>query len=196
MPQLKEAAAQRGEARIVNISSGARAHPSTPLQAKYFEPFKGAGSLGGNGNSMFFGGANWERYHQTKLANVVFTMGLKDRLEGTGVKAVCAEPGLTASDLQVTTAEKGGMSKFSLWLTFKLSQSAQDGALPSLWACFAEGVQSGDFYAPKSAMYGPPEAVVKGGTAVQKGKEKLGLDLEARAALWAVSEAAVGKFDV
>jgi len=28
---------------------------------------------GGNGASMFFGGARWVRYHMSKLANVVFT---------------------------------------------------------------------------------------------------------------------------
>ena len=62
LPLLNKAAAAKGEARIVNHSSGACKFPSTPLQAKYLG--KNGGNLGGNGNSMLFGGARWQRYHQ------------------------------------------------------------------------------------------------------------------------------------
>ena len=64
-PLLEKAAKARGEARIVNHSSGARKFPSSPLQAKYLG--KNGGNLGGNGNSMLFGGARWQRYHQVPL---------------------------------------------------------------------------------------------------------------------------------
>ena len=30
------------------------------------------------------GGGRWERYHQTKLANVVFTLAMRDKLEAKG----------------------------------------------------------------------------------------------------------------
>ena len=105
-PLLQRAKELRGEARIVHHTSLARSSPKTPLEAKYLE--KNGGNLGGNG-SMFFSGAKWERYHQTKLANSVFTLALKDRLEGSGIKAVAAAPGLSATNLQVTTAKTGGM---------------------------------------------------------------------------------------
>ena len=62
LPLLNKAANSRGEARVVNHSSGARSFPSTPLHAKYLG--KNGGNLGGNGNSMLFGGARWQRYHQ------------------------------------------------------------------------------------------------------------------------------------
>jgi NAD(P)-dependent dehydrogenase (short-subunit alcohol dehydrogenase family) len=62
LPLLNKAAASKGEARIVNHSSGARKFPSSPLEAKYLG--KNGGNLGGNGNSMLFGGARWQRYHQ------------------------------------------------------------------------------------------------------------------------------------
>jgi hypothetical protein len=62
MPLLNKAAANNGEARIVNHTSSARYYPSTPLQAKYYG--KNGGNLGGNGNSFIFGGARWQRYHQ------------------------------------------------------------------------------------------------------------------------------------
>ena len=63
LPLLNKAAAAKGEARIVNHSSGARKFPSTPLQAKYLG--KNGGNLGGNGSSMLFCGARCQRYHET-----------------------------------------------------------------------------------------------------------------------------------
>ena len=65
-PLLDKAAKAKGDARVVNHSSGARKFPSSPLQAKYLG--KNGGSLGGNGNSMLFGGARWQRYHQVLSA--------------------------------------------------------------------------------------------------------------------------------
>jgi NAD(P)-dependent dehydrogenase (short-subunit alcohol dehydrogenase family) len=75
LPLLEKAADLRGEARVVNHSSIAR--EGKKLDAKYLG--KNGGNLGGNGASMLFGGARWLRYHQTKLANVVFTLALADR---------------------------------------------------------------------------------------------------------------------
>ena len=83
------------------------ARNGSPLGAKYLG--KG-GNLGGNGNSMLFKGGRWERYHQTKLANVIFTLALHDKLQAsqkTKIKALCAAPGLAATNLQVTTHETG-----------------------------------------------------------------------------------------
>lgn len=60
----------------------------------------------GNGNSIILNGARWERYHQSKLANVVFVRALHEKLQAKGskVKAVSAHPGLAATDLQVIMA--------------------------------------------------------------------------------------------
>ena len=63
-PLLEKAAKARGEARTKH-SSGARKFPSSSLQAKYLG--KNGGNLGGNGNSMLFGGGRWQRYHQVPL---------------------------------------------------------------------------------------------------------------------------------
>ena len=63
-PLLTVAANSKGEARIVNHSSGFRSTPSTPLQAKYLG--KNGGNLGGNGTSALFGGGRWQRYHQVR----------------------------------------------------------------------------------------------------------------------------------
>ncbi|CAE8633346.1 unnamed protein product [Polarella glacialis] len=144
-PLLELAGKLRGEARVVNHSSGARKFPSKKLDAAYLG--KNGGSLGGNGNSMFMGGARWQRYHQTKLANAVFTLGMDDRVRAASskVKCLCAAPGLAATNLQVTTHQQDGLS--STWF-MKYAQSSEDGAMPLLHCCAGAGVESGDFWEP------------------------------------------------
>ena len=50
---------------------------------------KNGGKLGGNGSSIFFGGARWVRYGQTKLANAAFTACLHEKLslKNSNIKA-------------------------------------------------------------------------------------------------------------
>jgi NAD(P)-dependent dehydrogenase (short-subunit alcohol dehydrogenase family) len=74
-PALEKAATSCGSARIVNHSSTSRLAPNTPLAAKYLEKME-EGSLGGHAG-------RWERYHQTKLANAVFTSALAVRFPHT-----------------------------------------------------------------------------------------------------------------
>ena len=184
-PSLKKAAELRGEARIANHSSGARKFPNSDLEEKYLG--KNGGNLGGNGSSMFLGGARWVRYHQTKLANAVFTLALNDRLgSNSKVIATVAEPGLAATNLQTTTAQDGGMS--AMWI-MRLAQSSEDGSMPILSACFAPNVTPGKMWAPSQ----------RGGTvgpAVEGEMDKLSTKEHQRALLWKASEEAVGKFDI
>ena len=184
-PLLQRAQELRNDARIVHHTSMARSSPSTPLQAQYLE--KKGGNLGGNGNSMFFGGAKWQRYHQSKLANAIMTLALKDRLEGTGIKAAAAAPGLAATNLQVTTAQTGGMGG-GMWI-MRMAQSAEDGTMPLLAACLDPNTESGDIWEPANGgnMRGP---------AIKGKYDKLSLDEEGRKLLWEKSEEAVGKFDM
>lgn len=70
MTCLTQGASRAGTARIVTHSSGARKHPGTNVNPEHYG--KNGGSLGGDGN-------RWERYHQTKLANVCFMQALKVR---------------------------------------------------------------------------------------------------------------------
>eukprot|EP00802_Teleaulax_amphioxeia_P020488 Tamp_20775.p1 GENE.Tamp_20775~~Tamp_20775.p1 ORF type:complete len:321 (-),score=64.80 Tamp_20775:26-988(-) len=186
MPLLEKAAELRGEARIVNHSSLAR--NGKPLDAKYLGP---GGNLGGNGSSMIFGGARWQRYHQTKLANVVFTFALHDKLQAAGkskIKVLCAAPGLAATNLQVTTHQKGGMLGADLWV-MKLAQSADDGALPFLHCCVASGVESAEFFEPPgSGVSGPPTK--------KPSLSKECTDAKARTMLWEESEKACGPWKI
>jgi len=186
-PLLKRARELRGEARIVNHSSLSRS--GGPLKSEYFG--KNGGDLGGNGNSMFFGGGKWERYHQTKLANSVFTVALKEKLdvatELKGIKSVVAAPGLSATNLQVNTNQTGGMNG-SMWM-MKLAQSAEDGSMPLLSACFDPSTENGDFWEPanRGGSSGPASKVPH---------DKHTKDPEMAKLLWEKSEEALGKFEV
>ena len=181
-PLLEKAAELRGEARIVSHSSGARKFPTGALDAAYLG--KNGGNLGGNGASMFFAGARWVRYHQTKLANAVFTHALAQKLTAnkSKVMALVAAPGLAATNLQVTTAGAGGMA--STWI-MAFAQSAEDGTMPLLHCCVSPEVKHGELWEPTGlgAIKGPP---------VRVAMEKMCTDSAACATLWAESEKAVG----
>lgn len=135
------------DARIVNHSSMARVGP--PLERRYFA--KNGGDLGGDGDeSEGFSGPRWLRYHQTKLANFVFTYGLKERIEAAGienVKALVAHPGLARTQLQVTTEKDGGMDASSDFM--QQAQSEDDGAAGIIRACMDPEAASGDFFGPE-----------------------------------------------
>lgn len=85
MPLLEKAASLRGEARIVNHSSSAR--KMDKMQNKFDPKYvdKNGGNLGGSSNKMFKG-ANFQRYQQSKLANVIFTYALDEKLKAKGSK--------------------------------------------------------------------------------------------------------------
>lgn len=184
-PLLQATADAHGQARVVNHSSGARRRPALPITAKYFT-LGNSGKLGGNGNGVMLNGARWQRYQQTKLANLVFTYGLADR-STKGVLALCAHPGLSATNLQVTTSSAGGMWIAPLSRIFmSYSQSSEDGTMGILRAGAAADVANGDFYGPKGF----------GGEAVplDRAREKLAKNPEGIALLWDLSERACGRF--
>jgi len=183
MPSLEQAASSRGEARVVAMSSGARLYPSTPLKAEYYG--KNGGNLGGDGNSMLFGGARWERYHQTKLANCVFTYCLDERFKqkSSKVKALVAHPGLSATNLQVESVSTGGMnSGWFINMFMGSAMSPEDGTVGLLMAMCKTDAQSGDFYGPKG-MNGP---------SVKLTPEKMLQDPKSMNILWEESSKAAG----
>jgi NAD(P)-dependent dehydrogenase (short-subunit alcohol dehydrogenase family) len=185
-PLLQRANELRGEARIVNHTSMSRKFPSTPLRARYLE--QNGGKLTGfdrTFSSMFMKDSDkWQRYHQTKLANSVFTMALADRLADNGIKAVVAAPGIAATNLQASSTGMGHM----MWIMY-FAQSAEDGSMPLLAACFHPSTNNGDFWEPayRSHMIGPP---------VKVPFDNLSLDPESRKLLWEKSEEACGSFQV
>jgi len=173
------------EARIVSHSSGARL--GGPLLADYFG--KNGGNLGGNGTeeeNSRFQGARWERYHQTKLANFVFTYALKEKLaqsDITNIKSIAAHPGLAATNLQITTSETGGMDLKSEIM--QNAQSAEDGATGIIRASMDKDAKNGDFYGPKG-WGGFPEKLTPEAYLITKENMEI---------LWECCELAVGSVE-
>ncbi len=130
-----------------------------PLELKYFE--KNGGNLGGDGTdeeNKNFQGPRWERYHQTKLANCAFTYGLQKKLEEANISNIVpllAHPGLALTNLQITTAEAGGMEGNSPLML--QAQTAEDGATGIIRAAMDPNAKPGDFYGPEAGWKGFPD---------------------------------------
>ena len=201
-PSFDLALSNGEEVRICQHSSRARYIPSTMLDAKYFKQCD-KGTLGGNGLKQSF-----ERYHQSKLANVTFALELFARLKAHGydeelIKSVVADPGIATTAIYGTASKSGGfLRRFLMNLLSKVvrpfikTQSAADGAVPLIHACFAEEVASGDFFVPEEEKVGRPlKCISKGKLAGGKVKvEDLALDKDNQELCWTNTELACGDF--
>lgn len=118
--------------RIINVSSAAH---------KY--------------GNIDFGDLNWEKrtykawraYGDSKIANLYFTYGLKERLEQAGIDitVTAAHPGWTATDLQ----RHSGLFEF---LNRFFAMQPEQGALPTLRAAIDPRASSGDYFGPDGFM--------------------------------------------
>jgi NAD(P)-dependent dehydrogenase (short-subunit alcohol dehydrogenase family) len=106
-------------------------------------------SLGHRIGSIDFDDLNWERhypaqlpYSRSKLANLLFTYELQRRLAaaGQGTLAVAAHPGWADTGMTNST--------YLRHLNRLFAQTAEMGALPSLFAATALNVCGGDYLGP------------------------------------------------
>lgn len=206
MPLLEKAASLRGEARVVNHSSALRLGLVdkgfiNELQAKYLE--KNGGKLGGDSTDMM-AGPNFQRYQQTKLANLVFTYALHDRLQkkGSKVKSLCAHPGVATTQLFPGTVKAGGAPDlpvfFSNMMAIMMMQSEADGAVGIIRQACDPAAKSNELYGPlgKGGATGDHDSSEYRGE-VGVLKEEPIANAAARELLWAKSEESTGvKFDV
>jgi NAD(P)-dependent dehydrogenase (short-subunit alcohol dehydrogenase family) len=121
-------------------------------------------------------------YRQSKLANAIFGLELDRRLRAAGspVISVLAHPGYSDTNLQSTGPT--GIVKAFLALSNRLvAQSAEQGALPTLYAATAPDVEGGQYYGPDGfqEMRGRPTTV----KVIAEGR-----DTEAGRRLWEISE--------
>jgi NAD(P)-dependent dehydrogenase (short-subunit alcohol dehydrogenase family) len=138
-----------GETRIVSHSSGA--HTAGDVN---FEDLHREQSYG-----------KWEAYGQSKLANLLFAYELQRRLdeaEITDTKSVACHPGYADTNLQFRGPEEMGSTlRYGMMKVANtiFGQSAEQGALPLLYAATAPDVASGAYYGPGGLMdmRGPPE---------------------------------------
>ncbi|NRB56835.1 MAG: SDR family oxidoreductase [Salinicola sp.] len=93
----------------------------------------------------------WRAYRQSKLAMLLFAQALQQRSDqhGWGLLSVAAHPGLSRTAL----FDAGVKSRALIGQAFKLvmplvSQSADQGARPTLHAALADDVRPGDYFGP------------------------------------------------
>lgn len=134
---------------------------------------------------------NWERrdyrteraYGQSKISNLLFTLELQRRLEGTGLRAYAAHPGYAATNLQGHT---GNALKHALMAIGNrvVAQSAEAGALPTLYAA-SQDLPSGSYVGPDGLGEYRGSPTLVGRTAVAS-------DPELARKLWTESESLTG----
>jgi NAD(P)-dependent dehydrogenase (short-subunit alcohol dehydrogenase family) len=129
----------------------------------------------------------WQAYGQSKLANLLFCFELdrRARAAGSRLKSMAAHPGYAATNLQFAGPtrlyERAGM-----WIgNLLFAQSADMGALPTLYAATVEDLPSGSFVGPDGfrGQRGHPHLVTAAGKAY---------DEEVARRLWEVSEELTG----
>ena len=132
----------------------------------------------------------WKAYGQSKVANLFFTYELQRKLNtaGSSAIAVAVHPGWAATNLQ-TAAPIMENSRFKTrlysWLNTQFAQSAEMGALPTVYAAAAEKVRGGQYVGPD----GFSEA--KGFPKITK-SNNYSYNKEIAAQLWQVSEKLTG----
>ena len=178
LPALEAAASATGDARVVSMSSGSGMGPPG-FDAAYFAAGSG-GALGGPT------GAN-ARYHQSKLANLLFTSALDEKLRARGsrVKALACTPGVCGTDMYEHVQ---GVFNPGKPVDFGAVASVEDGCLGQLKCICDPTVESGECWGP-NGYSGPPVRLVVGPPRVK-------IDEASKAGLWAACEGAVGVFEV
>lgn len=133
---------------------------------------------------------SWAAYGQSKLANLLFTRELQRRLDRNGIAtlAVAAHPGWAATNLQ-SAASRGVSTRwqrpFADAANRLFGQSAEMGALPTLFAATAPGLPGDSYVGPDGFLeqHGHPRLVARTSAARS--------DADARR-LWQASEELTG----
>ncbi len=127
----------------------------------------------------------WDAYGQSKLACLMFAYELDRRLKvkGSKIMSVASHPGVSLTNLWNYMPR--GFSLISPLFNLFLSQSAEDGAKPTLLAGLDINVKGGEYFGPTgfNEMKGEPGKVFS--TLLSKNKE-------IAKKLWSVSEELTG----
>ncbi len=127
----------------------------------------------------------WRAYGQSKLANLLFTFELQRRLSaaGSSVLANAAHPGYAATNLQFHS-ENRFMDVFNQFGNRAFAQSAEAGALPTLYAAVAD--------VPGNSYAGPGGFMEQRGAPKLVGRSDAARDPGVARRLWDVSEELTG----
>ncbi|MBV0924372.1 SDR family oxidoreductase [Halomicroarcula limicola] len=133
----------------------------------------------------------WDAYGQSKLANLLFAYELERRLDEHGVSdllSVACHPGYADTELQFRGPRESGSSLRMLGMQVAnavLAQSAEQGALPMLYAATADTVIGGEYVGPGGLMD------MRGSPEFQQSSEASRDEADAER-LWDVSEELTG----
>jgi NAD(P)-dependent dehydrogenase (short-subunit alcohol dehydrogenase family) len=149
---------QSAPARIVTTASDAH-------QGAHGIPFDDLGA------ERSWGARGFRRYSETKLANILFTVELARRVEGSGVTANCFHPGLVATGFN---RNNGLLMRLAMSGMRVFSRTPQKGAETLVWLVDSPELwdQSGGYYVDRRRQV--PSAAAQ--------------DPEAARRLWEVSE--------
>jgi NAD(P)-dependent dehydrogenase (short-subunit alcohol dehydrogenase family) len=130
---------------------------------------------------------NWLAYGQSKLANLMFAFELdrRARAAGSPLRSMAAHPGYAATNLQFAGPAAWYERAVMAVSNRVVAQSAEMGALPTLYAATVPDLESGSFIGPDRFMEqrGHPHRV--SGNARSR-------DTDVARALWDASEELTG----
>jgi NAD(P)-dependent dehydrogenase (short-subunit alcohol dehydrogenase family) len=162
------------DSRIVNVSSNA--HKFGRMRWKDLHHSRGY--------------SPWPVYGQSKLSNLLFSLGLDIRLRESRAKCLVAtgHPGYASTNLVFAAPKMKGsalMETLGAWSNRYFAQDAATGALPQLYAAAGPDVAGNDYFGPDGFMevWGGPRQV---------GRTKAAMDTEAAERLWEISEELTG----
>ena len=165
----------------MNVSSLAGKRPFADI---HFDNLNFEGTY--DDGPKLMGATGFPAYCQSKLANILFTLALNDRVEAAGknVKAIVVHPGGSLTDLGRHFPLYVRLLAPILRRAMRFSTPAE-GAQSSIHAAIGEDVNAGDFFGPtgKGERTGPPGRV----PFTDKSQDK-----DLREKLWALSEKLVG----
>ena len=156
----------RPDARVVTLSSNA--HKMGKINFEDLQSERGY--------------SRWRAYGQSKLADLMLALELDRRLRAAGstVKSLAAHPGYAATNLQ--TAAAPVMDRLVMQVgNLLMAQSADMGALPTLFAATEPGLPGGSYVGPDGIgeFRGRPKPVSPNGAA---------RDEQVAARLWEICE--------
>lgn len=181
--QLMDRLDQADETRVVNVSSLAGKHAVADI---YWDNINFENGEYENGRE-FMGLKGMTAYSQSKFANLLFTLELKDRCEsgGKNIKVVAAHPGASNTDLKRNMKKHLQILAPIIGRFMNISKPAQ-GSESILMAATDSTVKAGEFFGPteKNEYIGPAGRVAL--------PEKA-LDKALRQRFWEFSEDQIGE---
>lgn len=167
---MKRTAKVHGDARIINQSSSAH-HEGT----MHWDNLQFEGTWASEGRGSY--GPGWGAYSQSKLANVLHTLALARRLEGSTVVANAVHPGVVVTGF---STNNGLMYQLAAPVRRLFKRATpQQGAAPAIYLASAPEAAT-----INGAYYGPPQA--------REEVNPIALEWEAQERLWETSLAQVG----